>query len=147
MATLTGNTFFPKGREAFAKGQVDWTSATIKAVLINTTSSDGAGNYYTPDDSHQYLSSVTAGARIGTATALSTKTATLGILDADDLTFSSVTSSYTADAIVIYKEDGGGESSSPLLMLISTATGLPVTPTGGNIVVQWDNGTNKIAKL
>ena len=30
---------------------------------------------------------------------------------------------------------------------IDTATGLPVTPNGGDITVSWDNGTNKIFKL
>lgn len=29
----------------------------------------------------------------------------------------------------------------------ATGSGLPVTPNGGNIVVTWDNGANKIAKL
>jgi len=29
----------------------------------------------------------------------------------------------------------------------ATASGLPVTPNGGNIIVAWDNGVNKIFKL
>jgi hypothetical protein len=29
----------------------------------------------------------------------------------------------------------------------ATGSGLPVTPNGGNIVVTWDNGANKIFKL
>jgi len=29
----------------------------------------------------------------------------------------------------------------------ATGSGLPVTPNGGNIIVAWDNGTNKIFKL
>ena len=30
---------------------------------------------------------------------------------------------------------------------IDTATGLPITPNGGDIIVTWDNGANKIFKL
>ena len=29
----------------------------------------------------------------------------------------------------------------------ATGSGLPVTPNGGNIIVAWDNGVNKIFKL
>ena len=51
-----------------------------------------------------------------------------------------------SEALVIYK-DTGTESTSPLIMYIDTATGLPVTPNGGDITVTWDNGTNKIFKV
>lgn len=32
-------------------------------------------------------------------------------------------------------------------LMVLTGSGLPVTPNGGNIVVAWDNGVNKIFKL
>ena len=51
-----------------------------------------------------------------------------------------------SEALLIYK-DTGTEATSPLIAYIDTATGLPVTPNGGNITVTWDNGTNKIFKL
>lgn len=130
------NVFYDKGREAFATAGVNWTSDTIKASLVDTGT-------YTFSQSHQYYSSISG--VVGTTTALSNKTATNGVLDADDLTFTTVSGS-TAEAIVIYK-DTGSSATSPLLMYIDTATGLPITPTGGSIVVQWDNGANKIAKL
>jgi hypothetical protein len=38
-------------------------------------------------------------------------------------------------------------SSSPLICIFDTATNLPVTPNGGDITIQFDNGTNKIFKL
>jgi hypothetical protein len=34
-----------------------------------------------------------------------------------------------------------------LIAYIDTATGLPVTPGGGDIDITWDNGSNKIFKL
>ena len=36
---------------------------------------------------------------------------------------------------------------SPLIANIDVATGLPITPSGGDIIVQWDTGANKIFKL
>ena len=48
--------------------------------------------------------------------------------------------------IIIYK-DTGTEATSPLIAMIDTATGLPITPNGGDIIVTWDNGVNKIFKV
>ena len=50
------------------------------------------------------------------------------------------------EAIIIYV-DSGTEATSPLIAYIDTATGLPITPNGGDIIVTWDNGTNKIFKV
>ena len=41
----------------------------------------------------------------------------------------------------------GTEATSPLIAYIDTATGLPITPNGGDIIVTWDNGTNKIFRV
>ena len=59
--------------------------------------------------------------------------------------FTSVTGA-SIEAIVLYK-DTGTDSTSPLIAFIDTATGLPITPNGGDIIVTWDNGANKIFKL
>ena len=48
--------------------------------------------------------------------------------------------------MLIYK-DTGDNATSPLIALIDSATGLPITPNGGDIIVVWDNGANKIFKL
>ena len=60
-----------------------------------------------------------------------------GAADAADCTFTSVTGS-SIEAIVIYK-DTGTEATSPLIAYIDTATGLPITPNGGDIIVTWDS--------
>jgi len=67
------------------------------------------------------------------------------VADAADVILSSVTGD-TCEAIVIYKHTGT-ESTSRLIAYIDTATGLPVTPNGGDITIQWDSGANKIFKL
>ena len=93
----------------------------------------------------QYLSDIPSAARVSTAGPLTSKTSTAGVADAADVTFSLV-SGDQSEAIVIYV-DTGNESTSSLVAYIHQATGLPVTPSGGDIQIVWDNGANKIFKL
>jgi hypothetical protein len=94
---------------------------------------------------HEFLSDIGTGARVATSGAFTGKTTAGGAADANDITFSSVTGA-SIEAIVLYK-DTGTDSTSPLIAFIDTATGLPITPNGGDIIVTWDNGANKIFKL
>lgn len=87
------------------------------------------------------LSDIPSGARIATAT-LANKTAIRGVADADDITFTGVTGD-TYEAIVIYK-DSGTEATSPLIVYFDNVQGLPATPSGGNVLIAWDNSVNKI---
>ena len=133
------NALYDHGREGFANGLIDWTSDDIRVILIDTAD-------YTVDlANHVYLDDVPAVARVATSGSLTGKTSTAGVEDANDVTFSSVTGDQ-AEALIIYQHTGT-ESTSRLIAYIDTATGLPVTPDGGDITVQWDNGANKIFKL
>lgn len=140
------NALYGKAREAFLSGNISWNSADIKCLLVNTS---GGGTTYTVTiDSDQHHSDIPSGAIVATSGNLTNKTVTLGVADADSVTFSSVPAgAYGAiEALVIYK-DTGVSSTSPLIAYLDTASGLPVTPNGGDIVVEWDNGANKIYKL
>ena len=57
-----------------------------------------------------------------------------------------LTAPATGVTLVIYR-DTGVEGTSALIAYIDAATGLPITPNGGDIIVAWDNGANKIFKL
>jgi hypothetical protein len=135
------NFLYDKGREGFLDGSIDWDTDTIKACLVRS---------YTPSQSgHSNLSDVTSGGGgtiVSTASALSSKTVASGVADAADATFSAVAAGAACAHIVIYK-DTGTASTSRLIACIDTATGLPVTPNGGDIVAQWDSGSNRIFKL
>lgn len=133
------NALYNKGREGFATGAVNWTSDDIRVILIDVQ------DYTVNLSTHDFLDDIPSIARVAVSTALTGKTATDGICDAADVTFTSVTGDQS-EALVIYKHTGV-ESTSRLIAYIDTATGLPVTPNGGNITVTWDNGTNKIFKL
>lgn len=136
------NTLFDKGRERFATGALNWGDAgtTIKCALIDT-------GVYTMNAAHEFYSTISgiSGAVIAGPVTLTGKTATNGSCDADDVTFTAVTGT-TAEALVIYK-DTGSDATSPLIAYLDTGTGLPITPNGGNIIVTWDNGTNKIFRV
>ncbi len=132
------NALYDTGRNAFLTGDIDWVADTIKAVLVDTA------DYAVDLAAHDFLDDVAALSRVATGT-LASKTASAGVADAADLTFSTVTGDIS-EALIIYK-DSGVEGTSQLIAYIDTATGLPVTPNGGDIVVQWDAGANKIFKL
>lgn len=135
------NALYGKGRNKFARGEFAWKASggdTIKAALVKTST------YTVAIDSHEFYSDLGSSV-VGTPVALTLADPALGVLDANDVTFSAVTGD-PVGAIVIYK-DSGSPTTSPLLAYIDTATGLPVTPNGGDISVVFDNGSNKIAKL
>lgn len=135
------NGVYDKARESFL-GQspaIAWGTDTIKVALVRG---------YTPNTAtHQYLSDVTGGGGtlVSTAT-LGTKTTTAGVADAADVTFPAVPLGSACSTLVVYK-DTGAAGTSPLIAVIDTATGLPVTPNGGDVVVPWDNASNRIFKL
>jgi hypothetical protein len=132
------NALYGKGRDKFLNGSINWTSDTIKLYLIDTA------DYTVAIDTHEFASDVAAASKVATAT-LAGKSSALGVADANDTVFSAVTGD-PSEALILWK-DTGTQSTSPLIAYIDTATGLPVTPNGGDITVQWDSGANKIFKL
>ena len=133
------NTLYDYCRQRFLEAQINWMTDTIKVILVSTSA-------YTPQTAvHQYLADIPVSARIAGPVTLTAKATTGGAADAADCTFTSV-SGATINAIVIYK-DTGTEATSPLAAYIDTATGLPITPNGGDIIVTWDNGVNRIFRV
>ena len=130
------NTLYSKGRERFATAALDWTAGTISAVLVDTGT-------YTFSAAHEYYSSISG--VIAGPVDLASLTATDGACDAADVTFTAV-SGTSIEAIILFKNTGV-DSTSPLIAYIDTATGLPITPNGGDIITVWDNGTNRIFRL
>ncbi|MGH3725669.1 MAG: hypothetical protein ACRDUS_16290 [Mycobacterium sp.] len=133
------NIMYDKAYEAFGNAGVAWLTDTIKAVLVDT------GTYTLNAATHEFLSDIPSGARIATSAALTSKTNVLGVLDAADASWPAV-SGLSGEAVVIIK-DTGTAATSRLIFFLDSATGLPVTPNGGDINIQWDNGANKIGRL
>jgi len=127
------NILYPIGKENLINGNVDLTNDTIKVALIDTGT-------YTYSATHEYYSSVSG--VVGTPATLASKTTTTGIFDSADVTFTAVSGS-SVEAMIIY-QDTGNASTSILIAYLDSATGLPVTPSGGDINIHWDNGSDKI---
>jgi len=133
------NALYDKGREGFLDGSIDWDTDDIRVILIDVAD-------YTVDLAvHDNLDDIPGDARVATSGAFTGKTVAAGVADADDVVLTAVTGD-PCEALVTYKHTGT-ESTSRLIAYIDSATGLPVTPNGGDITIQWDNGANKIFKL
>ncbi len=117
---------------------------TIKAYLVSSA--------YTPNlSTDEFFTSISSYLVGGSSAAMNTQTLTsksiaLGVFDAADITFPTVTSGVTAKYVVIVK-DTGTAGTSALLACLDTITGFPLTTNGGDITVQWDNGAYKIFSL
>jgi hypothetical protein len=128
---------YPKAKEALLKGDLD-LDGDVRIILVDVAD-------YTYSAAHDFLDDVLAAARVATSGALTGKTFTNGVFDADDVTLTAVTGD-VSEAIVVYRHTGV-EATSNLIAYIDSATGLPVTPNGGDITVAWDAGANKIFAL
>jgi hypothetical protein len=134
-------------RQAWVDKNISWTADDVRVVLIQTT---GTGSV-TPSSSWTTLADITSGARVfvssgQTPTSLANKTNVSGVMDADDFTCKSVFGN-AAGAVALIQFNAGTPEASRVLIVIDSGPGLPVTPNGGDITLQWNNGTNKIAKI
>lgn len=127
---------YDKGREAFLLGDIDWVTDDIKAIAID------ASDYTVDFATHEFLDDIPGAARVSTSPDLTTKTATAGVADCDDITFAAVTGD-SIEAVVIYK-DTGIEATSNLIAYIEAG---PVTPNGTDLTFTVSEGANKLFKL
>lgn len=106
---------------------IDFDTDDIRVILYD----EGADALNLAD---QDLADITAGARIQVSANLSSKTVgtvAQGVFDHADYVFTAV-SGASVESLTYYKHTGT-ESTSPLAFNIDSATGLPVTPNGGDI--------------
>lgn len=130
------NKLYPKGAEKIL-GPVNLSTDTIKAALLSDA--------YTYSAAHEFLSDVSA-TILDAAETLTSKSIAGGVFDAADAVFALVAPGANAKFVALYVDTGVAGTSS-LIMLIDTATGIPMATNGGDITVQWDNGANKIFSL
>src|SRR3990172_7609880 len=133
------NALFAFYREQALQATVDLDDSIVLVFVDHADDTPAP----TTDD---FLDDILGAARVGTSGAFASKTFTAGVFDAADVTVSSVTGD-PFESIVIYNNTPGTEATKDLIAFIDTATGLPTTPNGGDITVQWDAGANRIFKL
>lgn len=134
------NALYDKGRNKFLRGEIAWKSGgdSFRAYLID------AADYTKDLANDEFLSDIPEAARVAYV-ALTPADPVAGVADAGDITFLAVTGDQS-EAIAIVKWTGDA-ATSPLIAYIDSATGLPVSPNGGDIQITWDSGANKIFKL
>jgi hypothetical protein len=116
--------------------RVDLDADTIKAMFV-----DHADDTPVPatDD---FIDDILAAARvpaIASCPTLGSKTigtVSAGTFDAADAVFPNL-SGDQSESLILFK-DTGTESSSDLVAFWDTATGLPLTPNGADVTVQWN---------
>lgn len=115
----------------------NFSSATIKPMFV-----DHADD--TPVVTDNFIDDILSAARvpaIASCPALASKTVGsvgVGVFDAADSVFTALTGDQSESLILF--EDSGVESTSDVMMRWDTATGLPVTPSGGDVTVAWAAG-------
>ena len=135
------NALYDKGREFCLEGAIAWLTANIKVVSIDEA--DDVPDLALDD----FLDDILAGAREFQSGNLASKTSTDGVADAADLApaFSGAAGDQF-ESITIFR-DSGSAATSELICNIDSATGLPLTPDGGNIDIAWSSAGDRIFKL
>lgn len=125
------NAIYGLARQKWAGALLDWSTHAIHVDLIDLA------DYTLSITANEFHSTTTVptAARVATFGPLTSKTLALGVLDAADVTMPTVTGDQS-EALIIWRNTGS-DATSPLLIYIDAATGLPVTPNGGNIAIQW----------
>ena len=122
------NALYAKAKQKFLDALIDLPTDTIKVSIV-----DGAS--YTPNlSTHEFFSDL-AGV-YSTSFTLASKTITDGVFDAADVSIGVVSDATTYEYAVIWK-DTGTPSTSPLICLIDSAGGIPITFNGGNYGITW----------
>lgn len=124
------NAIYPKYKEALldAAANVDINDGTVKVALVDTGT-------YTYNAAHEFLTSLTG--VVGTAQTIGNTTVTNGVFDGDNVTYTAVTGN-SVEALVIYVDTGTAGTSRLVAYIDTSVTGLPVTPNGGDITINWN---------
>ncbi|NOT42365.1 MAG: hypothetical protein HOP13_17965 [Alphaproteobacteria bacterium] len=107
---------------------------TVKQTFADITSA------YTYNAAHDFVDDLSTfdNPNYGAATTLSSKTFANGTFDAADTATASLSGAADLGAIILYVDSGAEASSRLVLYLDASITGMPFTPSGGDVTVQWN---------
>ena len=126
-----------------------WKEAIIQALTNSSLASTNVRvsfldtGVYAFSQAHDFYNDLTTGVwpnTRATGIALGTKTYVTGTFDAADSLFSAFSNgSISLEGIVIYIDDGAADASSRLVLYLDTSiTGMPFTPSGADVTIQWN---------
>lgn len=137
---IVGNQLFNSAAEGFLSGEIDWDSGTIRVALVR---------WYTFNPAHRTVGDIidSGGVFYFSSPPLTGKTAISGKADANDTIIPSVGLDGSPHYLVVFQSSdnhGGPDVAEPeqrLIAWIDSATNLPISPTGSDISIIWDNGS------
>jgi hypothetical protein len=134
------NAIYGKAKQAILNGQINVSSQTLKVLLVESS-------YSFSQNIHEFVSDISPSSIKARSGALINVQNSLGVLDADDITFINYPG-YAFKAAILYV-DSGSDSTSRLIAYIDTATGIPFEGinTQLNITIVWSNDSSKIISL
>ena len=134
------NAMYDHGLENFATKKIDWVGDDIRIILVDED--DDAPDLANDED----LADRLLASRVAvSAASIAGKSCAAGVCDGTDHTIAAVTGDQF-ESLDFYLHTGV-EGTSLLICNIDNATGLPCTPNGGDIDIEFDGGANKIFKL
>jgi len=110
------NQLYPKARQRFGKAELNWETATIRAVIIYDT--------YVLDTADEFLVDIDTAHR-GPTALLANKTITDGFANADPTDFLALTLTAAANAVVFFV-DTGDSATSVLVAYMDSLDGFPL---------------------
>jgi hypothetical protein len=134
------NLLIPAAKKALLDGDWAWDSSTIKLALMDDA--------YVFSSAHDFFDDVSANV-IASSAALTGKTTTAGVADADDVVFAGIAAAENIEGIWIYVDSGVAATSQLLVWLDTRLDDNPIdeTTTGDDVTVFFDNGASKIFAL
>ncbi len=134
------NSWYPKGLEHFAQGDVNFLTANIKAALVTSA--------YTPASTDEFLAVISgiSGAIVARSGNVSGKSVTGGVLNCSNFTIPLVANGHVIKYVVFYK-DTGVDATSILLLVDDTGNNLPTTTDGADLGFQVSTAPNKLGAL
>lgn len=102
---------YPHARQLFATAGLDWATANIKCALLAAA--------FTPDFTQQFLSGINSAYILATTANIAGKTGANGFLDGNTTSFGVVSSTAAAGYLLFY-QDTGSPSTSPLILFLDT---------------------------
>jgi len=130
---------YPRGLQGFLAAELEWSPSTSLDFKVQLLNSHASGAF---SGSDQDLADINASAiyASGLTSALTSLTNTNGTADAGNPTITALSQvgSTTVSALLLYYAHASAASS--LLIAhydASSVTGLPLTPNGGDVTIQW----------
>jgi hypothetical protein len=102
---------YPKAREKFLTGQLNWLSGAYRAVLLPDS--------YNPDFEDEFLSDIFEGVRIAISDPISSRTAANGVASSAAITFGMLLDGRPASKVIIFK-DTTVEATSDLVCFVDS---------------------------